>query len=133
MQKKLSNIESELNNQDNWNNTEKTNSLLKEKSEIENITNKYNNIQTTLTNASDLYELAKTENNIDIFKDILLELKELENKVYEFKIENLFTEESDHNDCFIEINTGVGGVDACDFSEMILNMYIKWAEKKNKI
>lgn len=48
----------------------------------------------------------------------------------EFRIENLFTGKADSNDAFIEINTGVGGVDAADFSEMLLNMYIKWAEKK---
>ena len=47
-----------------------------------------------------------------------------------FKLESLFKNEADANDCFIEINTGVGGVDACDFSEMLLNMYIKWADKK---
>lgn len=78
----------------------------------------------------DLYELAKEENNLDIFNDILKELEILSKELEEFRIENLFTGEADANDCFLEINTGVGGVDACDFSEMLLNMYIKWAEKK---
>lgn len=78
----------------------------------------------------DLYELAKEENNLDIFNDILKELENLSKELEEFRIENLFTGEADANDCFLEINTGVGGVDACDFSEMLLNMYIKWAEKK---
>ena len=78
----------------------------------------------------DLYELAKEENNLDIFNDILKDLENLNKELEEFRIENLFTGEADANDCFLEINTGVGGVDACDFSEMLLNMYIKWAEKK---
>lgn len=78
----------------------------------------------------DLYELAKEENNLDIFNDILKELENLSKELEDFRIENLFTGEADANDCFLEINTGVGGVDACDFSEMLLNMYIKWAEKK---
>lgn len=78
----------------------------------------------------DLYELAKEENNTEIFNDILKELENLSKELEEFRIENLFTGEADANDCFLEINTGVGGVDACDFSEMLLNMYIKWAEKK---
>ena len=66
----------------------------------------------------------------EIFKEILLELQKLDNELEDFRIENLFSGEADGNDCFIEINTGVGGVDACDFSEMLLNMYIKWCEKK---
>ncbi len=79
---------------------------------------------------SDLYDLAKEEKNEEIMNEILGELKVLDGDVEEFRIENLFSGEADGNDCFIEINTGVGGVDACDFSEMLLNMYMKWAEKK---
>ena len=79
---------------------------------------------------SDLYDLAKEENNEEIMNEILGELKVLDGDVEEFRIENLFSGEADGNDCFIEINTGVGGVDACDFSEMLLNMYMKWDEKK---
>lgn len=79
---------------------------------------------------SDLYDLAKEERNEEIMNEILGELQILIGDVEEFRIENLFSGEADGNDCFIEINTGVGGVDACDFSEMLLNMYMKWAEKK---
>ncbi len=79
---------------------------------------------------SDLYDLAKEEKNEEIMNEILGELQILIGDVEEFRIENLFSGEADGNDCFIEINTGVGGVDACDFSEMLLNMYMKWAEKK---
>jgi len=74
--------------------------------------------------------LAKDEKNYEIIQEVFSELRTLDGDVEEFRIENLFTGEADANDCFIEINTGVGGVDACDFSEMLLNMYIKWAEKK---
>lgn len=78
-----------------------------------------------------MYELAKEENNIEILADISQNLKALQKELEDFRIESLFNGEADANDCFLEINTGVGGVDACDFSEMLLNMYIKWAEKKN--
>ena len=43
----------------------------------------------------------------------------------------MFTESDDKNDCFLEINTGVGGTDACDFSNMLLNMYLKWCKNNN--
>lgn len=77
-----------------------------------------------------LYEMAKEENSQETFKEILDDLEKLKNDFEEFRIENLFSGEADGNDCFIEINTGVGGVDACDFSEMLLNMYMKWCDKK---
>lgn len=91
---------------------------------------KLNYFQTKIEENSLLYDMAKEENNEEIFKEILLELQKLNNELEDFRIENLFSGEADGNDCFIEINTGVGGVDACDFSEMLLNMYIKWCEKK---
>lgn len=75
--------------------------------------------------------MAKEENNMEILADISQNLKTLQKELEDFRIESLFNGEADANDCFLEINTGVGGVDACDFSEMLLNMYIKWAEKKN--
>ena len=84
-----------------------------------------------LKDNKELYELAKEENNMEILADISQNLKALQNELEDFRIESLFNGEADANDCFLEINTGVGGVDACDFSEMLLNMYIKWAEKKN--
>lgn len=42
----------------------------------------------------------------------------------------MFSGEADKNDCFVEINTGVGGTDACEFSEMLLRMYTRWLDKK---
>ncbi len=48
-----------------------------------------------------------------------------------FEIESMFDEDEDKNNCFLEINTGVGGTDACDFSNMLLQMYIKWCTNNN--
>lgn len=123
-------LEKEANNENIWNNREKAEEILKNKSSLEYIINKYESLSQKLSDNLELYNLAKDENNNEIILEILNELKVLNDEVEEFRIENLFTGEADGNDCFIEINTGVGGVDACDFSEMLLNMYIKWAEKK---
>lgn len=103
---------------------------MKNKSGLEYTLGKLNYFQTKIEENSLLYDMAKEENNEEIFKEILLELQKLDTELEDFRIENLFSGEADGNDCFIEINTGVGGVDACDFSEMLLNMYIKWCEKK---
>lgn len=123
-------LEKQANDQNIWQNKEKAEEILKNKSNIEYTLEKLNYFQTKIEENSLLYDMAKEENNEEIFKEILLELQKLDNEFEDFKIENLFSGEADGNDCFIEINTGVGGVDACDFSEMLLNMYIKWCEKK---
>ncbi len=123
-------LEKQANDQNIWQNKEKAEEILKNKSNLEYTLEKLNYFQTKIEENSLLYDMAKEENNEEIFKEILLELQKLDTKLEDFRIENLFSGEADGNDCFIEINTGVGGVDACDFSEMLLNMYIKWCEKK---
>ena len=50
----------------------------------------------------------------------------LKESVDKLEIQSFFSDEMDEQDCFLEINTGVGGTDACDFSSMLLNMYLKW-------
>jgi peptide chain release factor 2 len=98
-----------------WNDRQTAEKILKEKSEVEYVLGTFNEL-------SELFELYREEGDDNL-------LKELQEQVESFKIENLFKDD-DKNDCFLEINTGVGGVDANDFSEMLLNMYIKWCDKK---
>lgn len=130
LQNEFLDLEKQANDQNIWQNKEKAEEILKNKSNLEYTLEKLNYFQTKIKENSLLYDMAKEENNEEIFKEILLELQNLDNELENFRIENLFSGEADGNDCFIEINTGVGGVDACDFSEMLLNMYIKWCEKK---
>ena len=58
-------------------------------------------------------------------------LKSLFRSIDNFETELMFDEQEDKNNCFLEINTGVGGTDACDFSNMLLQMYIRWCQNNN--
>ena len=123
-------INEEINKNNIWEDKKKAEELLKNKSNYEYILDKIKEFKQKVKDNNDLYELGKEEKNNNLFDDILKDLEDLKNNLENFKIESFFSGEADKNDCFIEINTGVGGVDACDFSEMLLNMYIKWADKK---
>lgn len=90
---------------------------------------KYTNLQDKVEYYNELIELSKEDKQLDI--DINKELKILKTNIEDFEIESMFTESDDKNDCFLEINTGVGGTDACDFSNMLLNMYLKWCKNNN--
>ena len=131
LKKQHKKLEKKISHENIWNDKEKAEELLKNKSNLEYTINTNKTLYQSLHDNIDLYKLAKEENNNEILQEINNDLLELKNKVEDFKIENIFVGEADKNDCFIEINTGVGGVDACDFSEMILNMYMKWADKKH--
>lgn len=77
----------------------------------------------------ELLELSVGDAELDI--EINLKLKDILKDVEDFEIESMFRDKDDRGDCFLEINTGVGGTDACDFSNMLLGMYMKWCKTNN--
>lgn len=130
IEKELSDLEITTADQNIWNDKNKAEELFKKKSDIEYRLNKFKDLKNRTEENKQLYNLAKAENDNELLNDILAELENIKDSLESFKIELMFSGEADINDCFIEINTGVGGVDASDFSEMLLKMYTKWCEKK---
>lgn len=110
-------------------NKKKAGSILKEKNYYTDLYSKYTQFYDEISYYNELIELSKQDEQLDI--DINKELKILKINIEDFEIESMFTESDDKNDCFLEINTGVGGTDACDFSNMLLNMYLKWCKNNN--
>lgn len=72
--------------------------------------------------------MAEAESDEETTKEVELDIKRIFELSEKYKIECMFSGEADANNCFLEIHTGVGGTDACDFSEMLLRMYLRWAE-----
>lgn len=90
---------------------------------------KYNNYKSSNSSYKELIDMCPDD--VELGKELNDNLKSLLKLVDNFEIESMFDEEEDKNSCFLEINTGVGGTDACDFSNMLLQMYIKWCNSSN--
>ena len=84
-----------------------------------------------LLEIKDYYDLAIEENDdspiIDCKNSLSIILKELQEE--EFKLQ--FNGEADSKSCYIEIHAGAGGTESQDWAQMLLRMYMRWAEKKN--
>ena len=84
-----------------------------------------------LLEIKDYYDLAIEENDGSTIKDCKISLsiilKELQQE--EFKLQ--FNGEADSKSCYIEIHAGAGGTESQDWAQMLLRMYMRWAEKKN--
>ncbi|KAJ3325460.1 hypothetical protein HDV06_004319 [Boothiomyces sp. JEL0866] len=66
----------------------------------------------------------------DMMTEILNDIKELDTKVYDYFLKQVLNEEGDFNDCFIEIRAGVGGVEACDWVQILTRMYERWGQQQ---
>ena len=110
-----------------WDNKEKAQKILKEKSLIEEKLNKFNNLKNLLNDNLSYLELAEIENDSQLLNDVESNLNSLKKLSDNFEIECLFSAENDINNCFVDINAGAGGTDSCDFALMLLRMYERFA------
>ena len=127
---KLQELEKQVETLD-WQDNEKAGLLMREKSQVEAALNSYNSLKQNLQDNLELLEIAESENDVAIINEIEKSLADLNIQTNKSKVECLFSGAADKNDCFIEINSGVGGSDACDFASMLLRMYLRFCERHN--
>ena len=127
LQSQLNNLNKIAEDPTLWDNKEKAQKILKEKSIIEEKLNKFNNLKNLLTDNLSYLELAEIENDSQLLSDVENNLNSLKKLSDNFEIECLFSAENDINNCFVDINAGAGGTDSCDFALMLLRMYERFA------
>ena len=79
--------------------------------------------------AVELAAMAEAENDAAMVADATATLQKLADEAKRREIESLLSGEADGNDAFIEINAGAGGTEAQDWAEMLMRMYMRWAEQ----
>jgi len=77
-----------------------------------------------------LGEIAKETQDIQDSNELIARVKRLDDLLSRYEIERMLGGEHDHNNAIVYINAGAGGTEAQDWVEMLLRMYLKWAEKK---
>ncbi len=80
--------------------------------------------------ASELLELALAEEDEETLASVGADLESLEKQVAELEFQRMFSGEMDDRPCFIDIQAGSGGTEAQDWAEMLLRMYLRWAERR---
>ncbi len=81
-----------------------------------------------LADASDLFELAVEEDDADTLGELVSDLAEFEQEVAGLEFRRMFSGDLDGSNAFLDIQSGAGGTEAQDWAEMILRMYLRWAE-----
>ena len=81
-----------------------------------------------LSDANDLLELAVEEDDSDTVDELVSDLAGFERQVDGLEFRRMFSGELDSSNAFLDIQSGAGGTEAQDWAEMILRMYLRWAE-----
>lgn len=83
-----------------------------------------------LQDLEDLYELANEESDAQTLEDIGQDLNHLKNAVRDQELRMMLSSEEDRLSAILSIHAGAGGTEAQDWTEMLLRMYLRWAERK---
>jgi peptide chain release factor 2 len=113
---------------DFWNDQQKAKRLLQEKAHLEKEIQRWEQIKREEVEIQTLLEFSLEDR--EFLQEAQQRLKRLHLEVKRWEIERLFTEEDDKANAFLNINAGAGGTEAQDWAEMLLRMYLRYAEEK---
>jgi peptide chain release factor 2 len=83
-----------------------------------------------ITSASELLDLAESENDEGMAAEIERDAAKLETDVRKLEFKRMFRGEMDSHNAFLDIQAGAGGTEAQDWAQMLLRMYLKWAASR---
>ncbi|MWN32361.1 peptide chain release factor 2 [Gilliamella sp. Pra-s65] len=127
---RLEEVNAELEQAEVWADPEKAQALGKERVALDEIINTINSLNQGLDDVEGLLELAIEAEDQDTFDETLFELEQLEKKLAGLEFRRMFSGNYDSADCYLDIQSGSGGTEAQDWAEMLLRMYLRWAESK---
>ncbi|MCK3657480.1 peptide chain release factor 2 [Pasteurellaceae bacterium Pebbles2] len=127
---RLEEVNAELEQPDVWNVPEKAQALGKERSALEAVVLTIKKLTQGLDDVDGLLELAIESEDQDTFDEAVAELDELEQQLAKLEFQRMFSGQHDSADCYVDLQAGSGGTEAQDWTEMLLRMYLRWAESK---
>lgn len=113
-----------------WNDPEKASGILREKSRLTDAVEKWRKQKSSLEDLRMLSEIASEEQDERIQEEIRSELEALNAAVREDELKMMLGSEQDHMNAILSIHAGAGGTEAQDWAEMLLRMYLRWAERR---
>ena len=112
-----------------WHEISAAQTLLRERNYLAGQIEAVRTIERDAEDARALVELAEAEGDHAVLAEAELALRQIAEEAKRREIESLLSGEADGNDAYMEINAGAGGTEAQDWAEMLLRMYVRWAEQ----
>ncbi len=123
-------LETELGRPDLWDDPEAAQKLQREFAEMTDDLELFDGLEARVDDLETLHELAREEGDESLEPEIEKEVDALGREFGALELRALFTGEYDERDAIVDVNSGAGGVDAQDWAEMLLRMYLRWAERR---
>ncbi len=130
LRSRLSELEVEVARPDLWDDADRAKELSAAYANARDDVANYESLASALEYVEVLHELAREEGDESQEDEIAAGLEDVGRRLDQLDLRSLFTGDHDEADAIVQINAKDGGVDAQDWSEMLLRMYERWAERR---
>jgi len=131
IEQKIQELEAESGKSEFWNDPSRAEKAMGELKALRNRYEPWKNLKAEAADLSALLELANEAGDESQAAEIEETLKSLSARYEKQNLTELMSGEVDRNGCFLTIHSGAGGTEACDWSQMLYRMYLRWAERRD--
>ncbi len=103
---------------------------MRERTRVEERIDRIDTLERDFSDNLALLEMGEAEEDAEVIADAEDALTTLHKEAATAELQTLLSGEADGNDCFVEVHAGAGGTEAQDWAEMLLRMYVRWAERR---
>ncbi|MEY4416926.1 MAG: peptide chain release factor PrfB, partial [Pseudomonadota bacterium] len=126
----MNEVNAALENPSVWNEPKRAQELGKEKKQLDEVVGTIDHLTSNLADNGELYEMSKADEAWDDIAAIEDDAKKLEALVEQLEFRRMFSNPADPSNCFVDIQAGAGGTEACDWAQMLLRQYLRYCERK---
>lgn len=113
-----------------WADNESAQKILKEKSLLQKPLDRWNNLNKAVNDIGELINLSHGEEDLSLLSEIQGEINLIEKELNAFELQAMLSGEHDRANAILSIHPGAGGTESQDWAEILLRMYLRWAERR---
>ena len=126
----LQELEARMGQPDFWNDAHVAAGVSRKKVKLERELQQWHDIEAKLSDVTTLLDLAQESGDAGLERELAAELDQFEPLLAALRVEHLLSGELDQNNAILAIHPGAGGTESQDWAQMLLRMYVRWAESK---
>jgi peptide chain release factor 2 len=131
LRREVAELEAQAAAPDLWNDPDAAQRVTSKLSHAQGDVRRVEGLRQRLDDAGVLLDLAASEDDPGVHAEVLAEIVSLTKAIGELEVRTLLSGEYDSREALVTINSQAGGVDAADWAQMLLRMYLRWAERHN--
>jgi peptide chain release factor 2 len=130
IREQIANLENKSTQPSFWDNPDAAQRDMQDLNDLKDGVDRHHQWESQLSDLQVLADMAQEEQDDSVLAELDRESSHLEEAIASWEVQNLLNEEYDKCDAIISINAGAGGTDAQDWAQMLMRMYLRWAEQK---